>query len=175
MQNQKTLSYLSLLSRVGVMANTRNTSISEYKEFTFGWLIFAFIIPIHAVLTYFYLNSPGVNGMGFNEYLVVTFVFILVCILFYGLTTKINSEAIIVSFGVGLIRKKIKLDRIRSVKTVRSPWYYGWGLRIIPGGMLYNISGFEGVELTFHDTNRIMRIGTKDSLRLKNEIEKRRR
>ncbi|MGV3587775.1 MAG: hypothetical protein ACO1OF_12280 [Adhaeribacter sp.] len=92
---------------------------------------------------------------------------------FYGLTTKITAEAITVSFGIGLIRKRIKLQRIKTVDTVKSPWYYGWGIRIIPNGTLYNISGTDGVELKFNDTDRIIRIGTKDSLTLKKEIEKR--
>ena len=44
---------------------------------------------------------------------------------------------------------------------------------MIPNGALYNISGTDGVELKFDDTNKIIRIGTKDSLILKKEIEKR--
>jgi hypothetical protein len=89
------------------------------------------------------------------------------------LTTKINSDTITVSFGIGLIRKRIKLKRVKAVDTVKSPWYYGWGIRIIPNGTLYNISGYDGVELKFNDTDRIIRIGTKDSVTLKKEIEKR--
>jgi hypothetical protein len=60
-----------------------------------------------------------------------------------------------------------------TVESVTSPWYYGWGIRMIPNGTLYNISGGDGVELKFADTNRIIRIGTKDSLTLKKEIRKR--
>jgi hypothetical protein len=99
--------------------------------------------------------------------------FILVCLLFYGLTTKITPDTISVSFGIGLIRKRIKLKRIKTVEIVKSPWYYGWGIRIIPNGTLYNMSGTDGVELKFNDTDRIIRIGAKDSLTLKKEIEKR--
>jgi hypothetical protein len=39
--------------------------------------------------------------------------------------------------------------------------------------MLYNIGGSDGVELKFSDTIRVIRIGTKDALNLKQEIEKR--
>lgn len=147
--------------------------MKDYKEFTFGWLIFVFVVPIYLLLTYFYLSHTGDRPIETNGYLVITFMFILVCLLFYGLTTKVTAEAIIVSFGIGLIRKRIKLQRVKTVVTVKSPWYYGWGIRIIPNGTLYNISGTDGVELTFNDTDRIIRIGTKDSLTLKKEIEKR--
>ena len=57
--------------------------------------------------------------------------------------------------------------------TIKSAWYHGWGIRIIPNGTLYNISGTDGVELKFNDMNTIIRIGTKDSATLKKEIEKR--
>src|SRR5690606_21779514 len=142
-------------------------------EFTFGWLIFVFAGPIHLMLTYAYVNSLGDRPIPANAYILISLTFALICFLFYGLTTKITSNAITVSFGIGLIRKRVQLNRIRTVETVKSPWYYGWGIRIIPKGMLYNISGRDGVELKFNDTDRIIRIGTKDSLRLKQEIDRR--
>ena len=147
--------------------------MKEYIEFTFGWLIFVFVIPIYLLLTYLYLNEVGDRPMDTNSYLAITLMFVVICSLFYGLTTKVTSDEITVSFGIGIIRKRIQLKRIKSVDTVTSPWYYGWGIRIIPRGTLYNISGTDGVELKFKDTSRIIRIGTKDSATLKREIEKR--
>lgn len=147
--------------------------MNDYREFTFGWLIFAFVVPIHLLLTYYYVNNIGDNPLGASEYFLITLVLILVCLLFYGLTTTISSEAILVSFGIGIVRKKIKLNRVVTVNSVKTPWYYGWGIRLIPNGTLFNISGTDGVELKFNDTGRIIRIGTKDSLKLKQEIEKR--
>jgi len=147
--------------------------MKDYKEFTFGWLIFVLLIPIHLLMTYLYINDIGDRPMGANGYIIVTGTFVLTYFLFYGMTTKITSDTVTVSFGVGLIRKKIQLKRVKTVDTVKSPWYYGYGIRLIPNGTLYNISGTNGVELKFNDTNRIIRIGTKDSLTLKKEIEKR--
>lgn len=147
--------------------------MKDYKEFTFSWLIFLLVVPIHLLITYFYLNNIGTSPIDTTNYLIVTFTFIAVCILFYGLTTKVTPDAISVSFGIGLIKKRIQLSRIKTVIAVKSPWYYGWGIRIIPNGVLWNISGTDGVELKFNDTNRIFRIGSKHSLLLKIEIEKR--
>jgi len=147
--------------------------MKDYKEFTFGWLIFIFVIPIHLLLTYLHINDIGDRPILTNDYIVITVLFVLICFLFYGLTTKITSDTITVCFGIGLIRKRIQLKRIKTVNTVKSPWYFGWGIRIIPNGILYNISGSDGVELKFNDTGRVIRIGTKDSLTLKKEIEKR--
>jgi len=147
--------------------------MTDYKEFTFGWLVFAFVVPIHLLLTYLYVNDMGDRPIGTNGYITITLALIVVCLLFYGLTTSITSDAIVISFGIGLIRKKIQIERITSVVTVETPWYYGWGIRIIPKGTLYNISGIDGVELKFNNTGRVVRIGSRDSSRLKMEIEKR--
>lgn len=147
--------------------------MEEHKEFTFGWLIFVILITAHLLMTFLYVNGIGNRPMGTVEYLIVTSVFVVMVSLFYGMTTKVTADTVTVSFGIGLFRKKIKLERVTSVDTVRSPWYYGWGIRIIPNGMLYNISGFSGVELKFNDTKRIVRIGSKDASMLKREIERR--
>ena len=89
------------------------------------------------------------------------------------MTIKVDTERINISFGLGVIRKSIKVDKIINVDTIKNPWYYGWGIRLIPNGWLYNISGSDGIELKFGDKRRIIRIGTKDSGKLKNEIIKR--
>jgi hypothetical protein len=71
--------------------------MKEYKEFTFGWLIFTLFIPIHLLMTYLYINDIGDRPMGTNVYIIVTVTFILIYFLFYGLTTKITSDTITVS------------------------------------------------------------------------------
>jgi hypothetical protein len=147
--------------------------MKEYKEFTFGWIIFAFVVPIQILLAYLYVYNIGDRPLDLNGFILTSLVIILVEVLFYGLTTKVTSDMIVVSFGIGLIRNKIDLKRIEAVKAVETPWYYGWGIRMIPNGVLYNISGTAGVELKFKDTNRRFIIGTKKPLVLKFEIDKR--
>jgi len=60
-----------------------------------------------------------------------------------------------------------------TIDTVKNPWYFGWGVRFIPNGMLYNITGTAAIELKFKHTNKVFRIGSKDPWKLKQEIEKR--
>ncbi len=131
------------------------------------------LIPAYGVILYLYLNEMGDKPLGTGGFLLVSFIIILVYLLFYGMTTTVNAEWITVSFGMGIIRKRIKISRIKNIEIVKNPWYYGWGIRLIPKGMLYNISGSEGVELTFIDTDRVIRIGSAVSSRLKEEISKR--
>ncbi len=145
----------------------------EYKEIQFGWLIFAFLLPALAIITYLFLNESGSRPLETIEYMVICLITLFIYLLFYRLTTTFTADLIIVSFGIGLISKRIKISRIKTVAVVKNPWYYGWGIRFIPNGMLYNMSGSDGVELTFNDTGRVIRIGSANAVRLKEEISKR--
>lgn len=108
-------------------------------------------------------------------YLVITGICLIIILLFYGMTTTIDAASITIRFGIGFINKKINLANIESVREVENPWYWGWGIRMIPNGTLYNISGSKGIELKFKNTDKIIRIGSKDPETLKKEIEKRQR
>jgi hypothetical protein len=89
----------------------------------------------------------------------VLVVLAVVLALFHRLTVVINEEEIIVQFGPGLIRKRFKLDQIESCRAVRIPWYYGWGIRATPQGMVFRVSGFDAVQVRLI-TGREYLIGT---------------
>jgi hypothetical protein len=86
-------------------------------------------------------------------------------LLFSTLTVTVRDQAIHVFVGPGLIRRRIPLRRIRTVRTVRTPWYYGWGIRLTPSGWLWNVWGSSGVEIRFDDGHRF-RIGSDESDKL---------
>jgi len=131
------------------------------------------MIPLQIMIFYFYLNDIGDRPLATDGFLIINLIIILIYFLFYGMTTRITANSIRLSFGMGLIRKTIQLSQIIAVETVKNPWYFGWGVRLIPNGMLYNITGTSAIELKFKHTNKVLRIGAKDSLKLKQEIEKR--
>ncbi|QOJ15059.1 MAG: hypothetical protein HRU75_10565 [Planctomycetia bacterium] len=86
-------------------------------------------------------------------------------VLFSTLTVIVRDAALHVRFGPGLIRRTIPLSRIRSVRSVVTPWYYGWGIRLTPWGWLWNVSGLRAVELAF-DNGHTFRIGTDEPEKL---------
>jgi len=93
---------------------------------------------------------------------VVSLVFVLVALclfLFYKLTVTIRERVIEIKFGLGLIRKTFKIDDIESCRSVKTPWYWGWGIRVIFNGWMFNVSGFYSVELTMKN-GHMYRIGT---------------
>jgi hypothetical protein len=91
--------------------------------------------------------------------------------MFFSLTVEIEKNALTCRFGVGLIRKDIPLSEVSHVSAVLNPWWVGWGIRWIPGQYwVWNVSGFQAVELTLKDGSRF-RIGTDEPEALVHAIE----
>jgi hypothetical protein len=62
------------------------------------------------------------------------------------------------------------MNQITSARTVTTHWIYGWGIRWIPGGWLWNVTGLDGVELALVNGRRF-RIGTDEPERLAAAIQ----
>ena len=85
--------------------------------------------------------------------------------LFYALTVEIDATHLCFRFGIGLIRKQIPLAEIADARPVRNTWLYGWGIHRTPHGWLYNVSGWDAVEITLTSGKRL-RLGTDEPRRL---------
>jgi len=115
------------------------------------------------------LEPPSVDS-GTNFAVTVTMVLILFILFSFGsLQVSIDKKYLRLKFGFGLFWKNFLLNEIVSVKTVKNHWYYGWGIRLIPGGWLFNVSGFEAVELVMKN-GKVYRIGTDEAEKLRQAV-----
>ena len=94
----------------------------------------------------------------------ITAMMILILFIFASfttLTTSIDENCLRIKFGYGIFRKKFALSEIASVTRVKNHWYYGWGIRLWlwPKMWIYNVSGFDAVELVMKN-GKVYRIGT---------------
>jgi hypothetical protein len=97
---------------------------------------------------------------GFNWIGAVVFLLMIIALyLFNSLVVRVSADKIYIAFGSGLIRKNIQISTITSAEKVRNKWYYGFGIRLIPGGQMYNVAGLDAVELKLTN-GRVFRIGT---------------
>jgi hypothetical protein len=90
-------------------------------------------------------------------------------LLFGALTVEVDHEAIRLRFGIGLIRKTIPLREVQACREVRNPFYVGWGIRLTPMGVVWNVSGYDAVELALPEGRRF-RIGTDEPTALASAI-----
>jgi len=100
----------------------------------------------------------------------VALVLIASWITFSALTVTIDDRQLTLRFGPGPIRKRIDLGSIQAVRPVRNSWWHGWGIHWTGDGWLWNVAGFEAVELQFTDGHRF-RVGTDEPAALAAALE----
>ncbi len=128
--------------------------IKRYEHTQVGYLIIAAMAAV-MVLIGIVLAKAGINWIAIGVLIIIA----VALVLFSSLTVVIWEEQLEVRFGPGPIRKRFKLSEIESCKVVKNHWYYGWGIRLTPHGVLYNVSGFHAVEIKLR-TGKKFRIGT---------------
>ena len=145
----------------------------EYKTRQTGWVIIGICIAIIAGLSIFLISLSPTDPSALPA-LYFTIPFFLSLILLFGqLETRVTTDRIIIKFGIGLIKKTILLNEIKSVKKVKNTFWYGWGIRYTPHGWLWNIAGYEAVEIEYKEKRKNFRIGCQSNKELQNAIKRR--
>lgn len=97
-------------------------------------------------------------------------VFVLLILLFFQFVVTVEDGFLKISFGIGLVKKRWRLDEIVRVTAVRNKWWYGLGIHLTPVGWLYNLEGLGAVEIEKVDGS-VFRVGTDEPNTLIREIE----
>jgi hypothetical protein len=105
----------------------------------------------------------------YSDFFYVSFLLIAIIVLFSTLTTLVNDKELKIKFGIGIIHKEFLISEIESLKKIKTKWYYGWGIRITPTGWLFNVSGFDAIEIKM-ENGKIYKIGTDEIEKLENVI-----
>jgi len=132
----------------------------KYKFTQFGTFSVIIMVPvfIFSLIMIFTAGLKDVVQFSIFAFLAVTFLISL--LIFYKLTIYVDDTHVTMRLGVGMISKKYPVTDIKSCRAVRNSPLYGIGIRIIPNGWLYNVSGLEAIELTFKSKKSVIRIGT---------------
>jgi|SRR6476661_6903238 len=135
----------------------------KYDKSQTSWLVIVVFLSVILIISVAFFRQAGEKPLPENVYYTLLGIFISVLLFFYKLRIKVDERGIHIIYGIGLIRIRIHPDEINNVKEVKSSFLYGWGIRFIPGGMLYNIQGLKTVEISyFNKKNEIVRIGSAD-------------
>ena len=144
----------------------------RYESTQYGRLINGLFLALILFLTVAYLLEWGTRPLPLVPYLVLTGLLLLILLLFYKLTIRVEHSVVHLIYGIGLIHLKLPRRKIMGLRCTTNPFYYGFGIRIIPGGMLYNIEGRDAVEIRYDQEGKdIVRIGCKDCAGLMRAIE----
>ena len=130
--------------------------MTRYEHTQIGHVIIWSVLAIILIVS-------GFAGLSDRKIPLVVSIILLIClVLFYRLRITIEDETLWASFGLGIIRKRVRLAEIVGCEPIRIRWWYGWGIHLTPCGWLYNVSGLDAVALTLRD-GRKFALGTDDS------------
>ncbi len=139
-----------------------------YQHTQTGW------VTIYALAAAFGIVFVA-GSVGHGSFPVMLFMAILALTLacFWSLSVSVTADAIVLVFGIGLIRMSIKLSEIKTVRPARNLWWYGYGIHGWWGkGWLLNVSGLDAVDLVMKN-GMFYRIGTDEPLKLSEAIRSR--
>jgi hypothetical protein len=122
------------------------------KKIQIGWV---FIILTAAFTIYGFLSS----GFTQSSSLWMLAFLLIVLLLFYNLTITVDDRFVRFSFGIGIIRGKFALSEIEICRP-KTYIALGWGIRLRPGVIIYNVSGNKAIELKIKGKKRYVWIGT---------------
>lgn len=88
----------------------------------------------------------------------------------YSLNVRIDNEFVHIVFGPWAFRKKYPLNRIMDCRLTESNLIHGWGIHMYKNGWIYNIRGFDAVEIEL-DSGKKIAIGTDEPKKLAEAIQ----
>lgn len=139
--------------------------MTAYKHTQIGYLMLAITAGTLVLFAWAYIKAlqepPSVDsGPNFLVSAVMASILVILSS-FTTLTVSIDDDYLRVKFGYGIFAKKFAIDQIASAQAAKNRWYYGWGIRLWlwPKMWIYNVSGFDAVEITMKN-GKIYRIGT---------------
>ncbi|MBI4945097.1 MAG: hypothetical protein HY840_01700 [Bacteroidetes bacterium] len=131
----------------------------RYKHTQFGWVIVFGLLLVGSIIL-----ITGISNKEFRHlkesFLLGAFIIFSILLLFNSLTTVVSDKNVKVYFANGLIRNTFPLEEIQSCTVIRKKFLLGWGIRFGHGYTLWNVSGFNSIELTLKERNWKFRIGT---------------
>lgn len=150
--------------------------MTSYKHTQVGYLVIAVTIAVAMLFAWTQIAArmePPSYDSGTNfavTALMAIALFVLMS--FSTLTIAVGKQFLSVRFGWGVFRKTFAVNEITLVSRVKNRWYCGWGIRVWlwPKTWLFNVSGFDAVEITMKD-GAIYRIGTDEPEKLETTIK----
>ena len=138
---------------------------SIYRHKQAGWVL---IVSLTLVML---LETTLAILLHFYWLMLIDAPLLVLALLFGSLSVMVEETAVTVRFGPGPIRFRYLVKDIESAKAVRNGWYYGYGIRRLPSGWLYNVSGLDAVEIELKD-GHVHRIGTDEPEALEKAIQR---
>jgi|GEM_PF-371057 hypothetical protein len=135
---------------------------NKYYHTQIGWLSAAVMGVSIASIVFIMLIVPF-NTVAFTIMSFVLIVLAICLVVFSSMNVSCDGNTLKIRLGF-IVGKSFPLKDIKSCRVIKVPWYYGWGVRSIPNGWLYRVSGSYAVEI--HIGSKRYLIGSDDPQKL---------
>lgn len=126
----------------------------------FGTISFVIFLPFSILFIVLAIRSFIFDLPELFIFSALSVIFLFCLVTFCQLTIHVSSNAVSFKFGLGIWGKSYPMETISSCEVVKNSFYMGIGIKMIPNGWLYNVSGLSAIELKFKNKNSVVRIGT---------------
>lgn len=95
-----------------------------------------------------------------------------ICAIFFSsLTIELSEGWLSWRFGPGWLGKRVAIAEIKNVIVTKTRFLHGWGVHFTRNGWLYNVSGFDAVQITLK-SGRSFLLGTDEPEQLRSAIQR---
>lgn len=115
-------------------------------------------------------SCPASGWIGIIIIPITLIVFVMIVAFLSSMTIKIENDTLSLVFGPGILKKSFTIKDIESAEPVKNSFMHGWGVHYYQGSKVYNIAGFDAVEILLKNGKRI-RIGTDEPDKLAEAIK----
>jgi len=133
-----------------------------YRHVQWGFITIPVVLLFAVILVPILGDAEEIGGV----FVAMTIVFMvaIVCTVawFSRLEVIVEDGRLAASFGSGKPHRTVDLVDVRDVRVVRNRWWFGWGVRKVPNGWMYNVWGLDAVEVERFDGS-VFRVGTDDT------------
>jgi len=133
----------------------------EYKHTQIGYVFIFVLVWMLGVTALIVVFAEDEAAEALLVMAISTVIVLLVVFWFSRLTVRVSGSEVRVGFGPGWPRRVFGSYEIVGFRAVRNKWYFGWGVRKIPDGWMYNVWGLDAVELELASGKKF-RIGTNE-------------
>lgn len=150
-----------------------NTGRVKYSETQKAYWISIPMLIIIIFLVSSYIYQWGDTPIPLIATILTSIFFVIIGMLFYKLTITIDDEYITAAFGIGWIKKTLKISNIDidAIEETITPWYYGIGIRFTPKGILYNSKFGKAIIFRMKDNSKTVLFGTDNFKKIKKELQ----
>lgn len=145
----------------------KSTKIIIYEETQKLTLINITFLVLYIALIILYISTKS-----YEKTPILLFVFILVfslipVILFFKMDTKLTNEELIISYGIGIVKKTYKNNTLNysNIQQEKIPWFLGVGIRIANDGIIYNAQPGTAIKIQKTNSKKHIYIGTKNEIK----------